>query len=150
MFFIPWWISDTSDFINSVSNWSWVKKLEVVYAVSQWDFPWIITAFFTTCDFKNKIKIGWGIFSTFWETRDFLRFKECFRELSKTKNTVQNVSIFIINTDIIIDWVISIFLRFSGKESEFGLKSSKRLFATKFITILLKDEVFQVQNIANS
>jgi len=46
--------------------------------------------------------------------------------------------------------VISILLWFTGEESEFGLKSSEGFFATEFVTFFFKDEVSQVQNIADS
>lgn len=149
MLFIPWGISNTSYFINSGSDWSWMKKLEGVLAVSQRNFPWIVTAFLAACNAEDKIEIWWGVFSTFWITGYFLRFEKSFGELSKIKNTVQKISIFIINTNVIINGVIRIFLRFSGEESELSLKSSEGLFAAKFVAIFFKDEISQVQNISD-
>lgn len=57
LLFSPLGLSDTSYFVDTVSDRSCVKELEVVLGISQADSPRVLCVFFTTGNLEDKIEI---------------------------------------------------------------------------------------------
>jgi hypothetical protein len=72
-----------------------------------------------------------------------------FRELSEIGNGVENESILIINTNVIIDGMVASLLRLSGKEPELSIQGSKGLLAADLALLDSKGKIFQEENIAD-
>jgi hypothetical protein len=72
-----------------------------------------------------------------------------FRELSEIGNGVENESILIINTNVIIDGMVAGLFRLAGKEPELSIQGSKGLFAAELAFFDSKGKIFQEENIAD-
>lgn len=149
MFLIPWSVSNASDFVNAILDWSGVQELELIFGVTQRYFPWVVSVLLASSYLEDHIKVRWCVLTPFWEKWHLLRLEVILWEFPQSIDTVYNRSIFIVNADVVINWVIPGLFRSSGKESEFGLQWVERLFATKFTILVFKDIVLQKKNISD-
>lgn len=147
LLFSPWQVGDTSDFVDSDLDWSGMKQGEVVLWVSQWNSPWVVSTFLTAGDFEDQVEIGWAL-ATLGESWDFFGLEVIFGELSQGVDRVEDVSTFVVNTDIVVNGMISVLFWFSWEESELGFKGTEGFFAAQFSLLIWEDEVSEEQDVS--
>ena len=125
-----------------------MEECEVVLGVSQRDSPWVVSAFFRSGDFEDQIEIRWA-FATLWVSWDLFGLEISFWEFSQAGDAVKDISIFIIDTDVVINGVIASLLGPSWEESKLSFKGTEGLFAAELSLLIGEDEVPQEQNISN-
>ena len=125
-----------------------MKQSEVILVVSQRDSPGVVSDFLASSDFKDKIKVR-RVFTSFWVSWYLFFGKISFGEFSQVGDRVEDVSIFVINTDVIIDGVVTGFLWSAWEESELSFKGTERFFAAEFSLFIGEGEISEQKNITD-
>ena len=126
-----------------------MKEWENVLCISHSDSPRVISALLAVSDFKNEIEVGRSVFAILLEEGNFLFLEVTFWELSKIYDRVQDSSVFVVDTDVVIDGMISSFFWFSWEESALGLEWVEWLFAAELSVLIFKYVVSDKDDISD-
>lgn len=140
---------NTSNLVNSVWNLITVVYLEIIYGVSHLHFEWIRIVFRTVVHFQNQVKVGrhFAIFRVNWN-RVFAEVT--FRGISEFSNLIQNLSLWVIKTNLVINRRVGVKIWFSWEKSEKSAHNFEMLFGLEAIVPHLKTKFVQNQYISNS